>query len=91
MLELAADNLFGRQAENQAALALEKGRVEGGKTHASSVLKIAPSKPIDQSGKSHERAAKLAKQAGIRFPKPAAGDLSPSASPNLLSGPPPGL
>jgi hypothetical protein len=61
---LAADNLFGKQAEKEAAEAMVRKPI-------SAVLKIAQQNQANGGGKSHERAAKLAKEAGIANIKPA--------------------
>jgi hypothetical protein len=65
---LAADNLFGRQAEKEAAEAVG-GRPR--KDEQKPPLKTAEVFKLDRSGESHERAAKLAAEAGIPNISPA--------------------
>jgi hypothetical protein len=56
---LAADSLFGEQAEKEAAIAKLSGVAQN------LPLKTAERNGKNRSGESHERAAKLATEAGI--------------------------
>jgi ParB-like chromosome segregation protein Spo0J len=68
---LAADRLFGRQAEDEAAEAMQDAALRGNQNRSPAVPKPAQPGGAEDHGRWHQRAAKLATEAGIPGIKPA--------------------